>query len=91
LQSMLENERTVTAPHQPGPEVPDLAAELADYQRLHADLLAAQRAQLHQLRGQDAYDDEVIRHLEAQLDAAAQTLAFFAADPPRDAAAPLPS
>jgi hypothetical protein len=54
-------------------------------------LLAAQRAQLHQLRGQDAYDDEVIRHLEAQLDAAAQTLAFFAADLPRDAAAPLPS
>jgi Na+/H+ antiporter len=91
LQRMLENERTVTAPHQPGPGVPDLAAELADYQRLHADLLAAQRAQLHQLRGQDAYDDEVIRHLEAQLDAAAQTLAFFAADLPRDAAAPLPS
>jgi Na+/H+ antiporter len=91
LHSTLENEWAVTVPHQSGPEATRLAAELADYQRLQADLLAAQRAELHHLHGQEAYDDEVIRHLEAQLDAAAQTLAFFATDPPRDTAPLLPS
>jgi Na+/H+ antiporter len=82
LQSTLQHELQLTAHQLNQPTTPLLAEEVREFSRIYTGLLHAQRQELQQMRRQERYDEEVVRQMEAQLDAAAERLELLVADSP---------
>ena len=85
LQNALENDLHLAAHQLQEENNLVIADEVGEYHRVYTQLLHVQRHQLHLLRQQDEYDDEVIRQLETQLDVEAEKLALFVEDQHRAA------
>jgi Na+/H+ antiporter len=85
LQNTLENDLHLAAHQLQEENNLVIADEVGEYHRVYTQLLHVQRHQLHHLRQQDEYDDEVIRQLETQLDVEAEKLALFVEDQHRAA------
>ncbi|MDF7812120.1 Na+/H+ antiporter [Hymenobacter sp. YC55] len=77
LQKKLEKDLYLIT-HQMQPvDHPHIERQVTEYQHIYTDLLHAQREELRRLRGQEEYNDELIRHLEAQLDLEEEKLTLF--------------
>ncbi|RTQ47776.1 Na+/H+ antiporter [Hymenobacter gummosus] len=63
-----------------------IEAEVAEFHRINAELLGAQRRELQLLRRREEFDDELIRRQEVQLDLEEEKLALLRAAEQADAA-----
>jgi len=85
LKNTLENDLHLAAHQLRQEDNRPIANEVGEYHCVYIQLLRVQRDQLHHLRRQDEYDDDVIRQLENQLDVEAEKLTLFVEDQHRAA------